>query len=252
MFKRKKTDFGATCCPCSASTASSGWQSTRDESLYFPGWSPLENGIYWCFLWAVCLRIKFRFPYPSGKAEVFLIVRMALAHLFHQNSVKYFHLKIFEILGHYLEFLWVTLAIFLIHLWIKKKSYVLFFPPHQSSVVSLCSANTGYLRSKYNSWTWHWREKKGWRGWQFILLAPRILVLCTYFWSPLPCCLLWRIASTCHKQGAGPFLGETNKVSTVSEALHWGLSTTRTGFHYWGWSQCLIPAESQRRRLLMR
>ena len=165
-------------------------------------------------------------------------MKLELSHFFHQNNIKYFDLQNLETLGHYfplsdtMNFSHWSLKLK------KKKSDALFSPPLQSSVVSLCSNNTSYLRFKCNGQSWHAERRSYEEDSSLYFLSQIILILYTYFWSRLPCCILWGLASTGHKLDAGPFLGITNKAGPQSLRLTaWlGLRTIRIGFHSWEWS----------------
>lgn len=164
-------------------------------------------------------------------------MKLELSHFFHQNNIKYFDLQNLETLGHYFP-LSDTMNFSHWSLKLKKKSDALFSPPLQSSVVSLCSNNTSYLRFKCNRQSWHAERRRYEEDSSLYFLSQIILILYTYFWSRLPCCILWGLASTGHKLDAGPFLGITNKAGPQSLRLTaWlGLRTIRIGFHSWEWS----------------
>lgn len=164
-------------------------------------------------------------------------MKLELSHFSHQNNIKYFDLQNLETLGHYVP-LSDTRNSSRWSLKFKKISHALFSPPLQSSVVSLCYNNASYLRFKCNGQSWHAERRSYEEDSSWYFLSQIILMLYTYCWSRLPCCILWGLASTSHKLGVGPFRGVTNRAGPQSLRLTaWlGLRTITIGFHSWQWS----------------
>lgn len=58
----------------------------------------------------------------------------------------------------------------------------------------------------------------------YTFLSQMLLVLCIYFWLPLPCCLPWGLARAAYKWSGVPFMRVSNELSIISVTLgHWGV-----------------------------